>query len=122
MKNKQGKPELITPPLDGTILPGVTRDSVLQLARQWKEFDVVERPLSIHDLVTAIKENRVIEAFGAGTAAIVCPISGIQYKGVDYEVPIDSELSAGKLSKRFADTIMGIQYGEIASEWSEVLQ
>jgi len=58
-KNKQGERELITCPLDGTILPGVTRDSVLQLARQWGEFKVSERPYTIHEVLEANAEGRV---------------------------------------------------------------
>jgi branched-chain amino acid aminotransferase len=116
--NKQGEKELVTPPLDGTILPGVTRDSILQLARKWNEFKVSERKITIFDILDGVKENRVIEAFGSGTAAVVSPIKLISYHAVDYSIPIDTELGIGKLTKRFADTILGIQYGKIPSEWS----
>ena len=54
-KNEQGEDELITPPLDGTILPGVTRDSILTLARELNQFKVTERPFKIHELVKACK-------------------------------------------------------------------
>ena len=54
-----GKPELVTCPLDGTILPGVTRDSILQLTRSWGQFEVTERHYTIHEVVDAIKEGRV---------------------------------------------------------------
>eukprot|EP01112_Ceratiomyxa_fruticulosa_P014988 TRINITY_DN4356_c0_g1_i1.p1 TRINITY_DN4356_c0_g1~~TRINITY_DN4356_c0_g1_i1.p1 ORF type:complete len:402 (-),score=83.84 TRINITY_DN4356_c0_g1_i1:456-1661(-) len=121
-KNKQGEVELITPPLDGTILHGVTRDSILELARKWGEFKVSEKPFTIHELITASKEGRLLEAFGAGTAAIVSPISSISYKGTNISVPIDPQFGSGKLTKRFADTIMGIQYGEIPSDWSVVVK
>ncbi|KAJ3205517.1 branched-chain-amino-acid aminotransferase [Entophlyctis luteolus] len=125
-KNKQtGKPELITPPLDGTILPGVTRDSILQLARSWGEFDVSEKPVTMPEIVDALQEGRLIEMFGAGTAAIVSPIKNISYKNVDWAIPLDpsdASSQAGKLTKRFADTIMGIQYGEIPHEWSVVVK
>ena len=84
--NKHGKKELVTAPLDGTILPGVTRNSIIELAKQWGEFDVVERKFTIHEVVDAIKENRMIEAFGAGTAAIVSPVQLIHFAGTDYKV------------------------------------
>ncbi|GAM16937.1 hypothetical protein SAMD00019534_001120 [Acytostelium subglobosum LB1] len=121
-KNNDGQMELITPPLsDGTILPGITRDSIIKLANQWGEFKVVEKNFTMSELAKAIKEGRVKEAFGAGTAAIVSPICSIHYKGQDYPIPIDAAKGAGALTARVADTLMGIQYGEIPSEWSVVL-
>lgn len=73
-KNENGEDELVTPPLDGTILPGVTRASILELSRGLKEFKVVEKPFKIQEMVKAVKESRIYEAFGSGTAAIVSPI------------------------------------------------
>ncbi|MGH0141703.1 UNVERIFIED_CONTAM: hypothetical protein FKN15_057923 [Acipenser sinensis] len=73
--------ELATPPLDGVILPGVTRQSIIDLAHEWGEFKVTERYLTMGDLTAALKENRVKEMFGAGTACIVCPVGRILYKG-----------------------------------------
>jgi branched-chain amino acid aminotransferase len=66
----------------------------------------------------------MIEMFGAGTAAIVSPIKAIHYQGADLKIPLDPTdptQQAGKLAMRFANTIMGIQYGEIPSEWSVVV-
>lgn len=73
-KNEDGEDELITPPLDGTILPGVTRDSILTLTRELNQFKVSTKPFKIQELMRACKEKRVYEAFGAGTAAIVAPV------------------------------------------------
>lgn len=73
-KNEQGEDELITPPLDGTILPGVTRDSILTLCKELKQFKVSTKPFKIQELMKAAAEKRVYEAFGAGTAAIVSPV------------------------------------------------
>lgn len=122
--NEQGEKELITAPLDGTILPGVTRTSILELARKWNEFKVTERVYTMGEVEKAINEKRLIEMFGAGTAAIVSPVKAIYYKGRDLPIPLDPsdpKSQAGKLTKRFADTIMGIQYGEIESDWSVVV-
>lgn len=122
--NEKGEKELITAPLDGTILPGVTRDSILSLARKWNEFKVTERVYTMSEVEKALNEKRVIEMFGAGTAAIVSPVKAIFYNGRDLDVPLDPSKpssQAGPLTKRFADTIMGIQYGEIESEWSVVI-
>jgi len=81
------RPELVTAPLTrGDILPGVTRDSILHLARSWGDFDVVERFPTMPEIKLAAEEGRLLEAFGAGTAAVVTPIEAIQYKGEDIEV------------------------------------
>jgi len=122
-KTPSGQTELITPPLtDGTILPGITRDSIFQLSKKWGEFTVSERDFTIQEVIAAIRENRMIEAFGAGTAAIVSPNESISYKGTDYKVPIDSSLNSGKLTKRLLDSILAIQYGEVAgNDWSVVV-
>eukprot|EP00899_Mesostigma_viride_P027215 jgi/Mesvir1/7679/Mv11649-RA.1 len=71
-----GSRELATPQLDGTILPGVTRDSILSLCRQWGEFKVSERPITMRELETSVSEGRLLEAFGSGTACIVQPLQG----------------------------------------------
>jgi len=115
---------LITAPLDGTILEGVTRDSILALARSWGEFEVSERRYTLKEVIEAVNENRLIEAFGAGTAAIVSPVNGIAFEGKEYAIPLDKEnpqAKSGKLAQRLMDTIMGIQYGKIPHEWSVVI-
>jgi len=108
--NKEtNRPELVTAPLTrGDILPGVTRDSILQLAKSWGDFDVSERYPTMGEIELAAQEGRLIEAFGAGTAAVVTPISAIQYQGRDIDVP-----ATGDLTKRIWDEITGIQYGKI---------
>ena len=123
--NEKGEKELITAALDdGTILPGVVRDSVLTLCRQWGEFKVSERVYSIHELTKAVKEGRVIECFGSGTAAIVSPVNAILYKDVEYPIPLDpadKTAGAGKLCQRVAQSIMDIQYGVVPSPWAVTL-
>jgi len=123
--NEQGKKELITAPLDGTILPGVTRDSILALCRSWGEFNVVERAYTLKEVIKAVDSGRMIEAFGAGTAAIVAPVKGFHFNGKEYDIPLDASnpaAKAGKLTQRLSDTIMGIQYGKIPHEWSVVVK
>ncbi|XP_072215928.1 branched-chain-amino-acid aminotransferase, cytosolic-like isoform X2 [Excalfactoria chinensis] len=85
--NEDGENELATPPLDGIILPGVTRQSILDLACNWGEFKVSECYITMSDLTAALEENRVKEMFGAGTACIVCPISKILHKGKHLHIP-----------------------------------
>jgi len=72
------------------------------------------------ELVTALKENRVVEMFGAGTAAIVSPVYKLNYKGVDYTVPCKNGV-AGDLAQRLLNSIMAIQYGEVDHPWSIVI-
>jgi len=121
-RKSDGKTELITPPLtDGTILPGVTRDSIIQLARQWGEFEVSEQNFNIQDMLEASKEGRLLEAFGAGTAAVVSPIDSITWKGNEIKVPIEADLGSGKLAKRILEEVYAIQYGEKPSPWSVVV-
>lgn len=123
-KNESNELELVTPPLDGAILPGVTRDSILSLARGWNEFKVSERKMTMPELREAIKNNRVVEMFGAGTACIVSPIKTIEYLGEDLQIPLDpndSSSQAGPYTKRFNNEIMDIQYGDKESDWSVVI-
>ncbi|KAJ1933725.1 branched-chain-amino-acid transaminase bat2, partial [Linderina pennispora] len=120
-KNEQGELELVTPPLDGTILPGVTRDSILELARSWGGIKVSERKVNMKQVAKASDEGRLLEVFGAGTACVVTPVNRIHFQGKDYVIPLDPakpESQAGPLAARVYDTLTGIQYGEIESDWS----
>jgi len=113
-RNEEGEDELITPPLDGTILPGVTRDSIITLCKELKEFKVSTKPFKIQNLMKASREGRVYEAFGAGTAAIVSPVQSFVYDGVTYDVPIDKEKGAGKLTQRILSMMTDLQYGRVS--------
>jgi branched-chain amino acid aminotransferase len=100
--------KLITPPLEGTILSGVTRDSVMHLARDWK-IKVLERKISIDEIFKASKEGKLKEAFGSGTAAVISPVGEIQHN--DDRITINQG-KIGPLSQKLYDEITGIQYGE----------
>jgi len=100
--------EVITAPLTGSILPGVTRDSVLHLARDWG-MKVSERSLTIDEVIGSAKNGRLKEAFGTGTAAVISPVGQISYKGESFTVA-GGEM--GKLSQRLYNVIVDIQYGE----------
>jgi len=120
--NKNGEKELITPSLDdGIILPGIIRQSVLDLTRKWNKFKVTEANFTIDELVKAIDEKRVFEAFGTGTAAIICPLKAIEYKNKLYDIPVGNG-QAGELVQKIWDSITGIQYGEVDHEWSVVIK
>ena len=117
-KNEHGEDELITPPLDGTILPGITRDSIIQLARSLGTFKVVEKSFKIQELVKAVKEKRIYESFGSGTAAIISPVKEFTYLENVYNIPIDEEKGAGPLAQKMVSMLQDIQYGEVSMpEW-----
>ena len=101
--------ELVTPPLGGTILNGITRDSVLRLARQW-DLKVAERPIAIDEIVAGCKSGAVQEAFATGTAAVISPIGEIGYKGEKLRV---GDGQTGELSQQFYNQLTGIQYGQL---------
>ena len=84
---------LITPPVGDTILNGITRDSVLKLARDWG-VKVEERKVSVEEVIDGIKSGGLKEAFGAGTAATIASITTIGYDGVDYDLPENREFSS----------------------------
>ena len=87
-----GRKELVTPSLDsGLILPGVTRQSVLELAQEWNEFDISERKLTIHEVLEGAKTGSLLEMFGTGTAAIVSPVGNILYDGEMKALPVPEE-------------------------------
>ena len=100
--------ELITAPLTGTILPGVTRDSVIQLAKSWG-IKVSERRLSMDEIMDAIASGTLKEAFASGTAAIVSPVGQLCYREKEYPI---SKGKTGKLTERLYNEILQIQYGQ----------
>lgn len=101
---------LVTAPTGDTILDGVTRKSVIQIAKDWG-LDVQERLLSVKELVEGITSGAVTEAFGAGTAAVIAPIKTIGFEGVDYELPAPE---ASNFSAKVFKEISQIRLGEIA--------
>jgi branched-chain amino acid aminotransferase len=95
---------LITPPLTTTILDGVTRDSVLQLARYW-DIPVEERKISVEEIEERLLSGALSEAFGVGTAATVAPIATIGINDTLYEVPQGDSPSIGSRIKNTLDDI-----------------
>lgn len=124
IKNKKtGQKELITAPLDGTILEGVTRDSVLALARERlapEGWNIIERKYTIKELADAAKEGRMIEAFGAGTAAIVSPIRTIAWNNETIKCGLKETEESGEIALKMKNWMEEIQYGDIEHEWSYV--
>ena len=122
---RTGQKELVTPPLDGMILEGVTRESFLELARQRLQPEgwlVSERKLLIRELAEAADEGRLLEAFGAGTAAIVSPIRHIAWRGRTVDCGLADDQEAGDLAVRMKEWLEAIQYGEDDHHWRYVVE
>ncbi len=99
--------ELVTPELTGSILPGITRDSVIQLARHWG-ITVTERHISIDEVIETIGSGKMKEIFGTGTAAVISPVGELCYKDEDFRI---QDGGVGEWSQRLYEEIVGIQYG-----------
>lgn len=99
--------ELVTPPLAGSILGGITRDSVLVLARHWN-MPVVERNITIDELIEADRDGSLQEIFGSGTAAVISPVSHLAWKD---EILAVGAGGVGPVAQKLYDTITDIQYG-----------
>ena len=106
--------KLITPALNGSILPGVTRDSILQMVKSW-QIPVIERRISITELIEGIENGSVTEVFGSGTAAVITPIGHLHFKGQDYTV---NNAEVGSLTKRIYQNLIDIQYGLVEDPFS----
>ena len=99
--------EIITPELNGSILPGITRKSVAELAKHWNE-KVSERKISIDELIKAHSDGRLKEVFGAGTAAVISPVGQIKYG--DQVITINDN-QTGPVAQKYYNAITDIQYG-----------
>ena len=98
--------EIVTPPLGGSILAGVTRDSVITLLREWG-FTVNERPLGMEELLRAHRGGTLREIFGCGTAAVITPVGTLGWKGE--EVVVNGG-QPGEIARRLLEAITAIQY------------
>ena len=109
--------EIVTPQLTGSILPGITRMSVLELGKYWG-LKVKEGRITIDEVLNGLKDGTVSEVFGAGTAAVISPVGTLSYKGEDYQV---SDGETGPVAMRFYEHLTGIQYGKEADhfDWVE---
>jgi branched-chain amino acid aminotransferase len=93
---------LITPETGDTILKGITRDSIIRIAEDWG-VKVEERKVSVNEVIDAIVNNTLSEAFGLGTAATIAPIDLISYKGTDYKLPGEERRTFSKKVFEFLD-------------------
>jgi len=108
---------LITPPLGGSILPGITRDSILNLSEDWS-IPVEERPITIDEVMAAHKDGSLQEIFGSGTAAVISPVSHLAWQD---DVLTVGDGKVGPIAKRFYDAITDIQYGRTEDPFGWIL-
>jgi branched-chain amino acid aminotransferase len=132
-RTKEGGLQLVTADLNEKIvLDGVTRRSILELARAkltagqegLEELEIVERKFNIFDIVEASKEGRIVEAFAAGTAWFVAPISQIHFRGQDIEIPMKKG-EIGEYADAFRTWLQGIMWGSDgmeSHEWGHVVE
>lgn len=106
--------KLITPMLSGSILPGVTRDSIITLGSHLG-LEVVEEKISVETLIAALKRGEVDEVFGSGTAAVISPVGKLRYKDEVYTIG-NGEI--GPLSQQLYDNLTGIQWGKIEDKFN----
>ena len=107
--------KIVTPALTGSILPGITRKSCIEVLKGMG-YEVEERLLSVDELVDAMKSGRLEEAWGCGTAAVVSPIGKLMYEDVEYVI---NGGEIGEVTGKLYDTLTGIQWGtrEDTSGW-----
>ncbi len=100
--------EIVTPKLTGSVLPGITRKSSIEILREWG-YTVTERLLSVDELIEAAENGTLEEAWGTGTAAVISPIGHLFYKDVDHVI---SNNQIGELTQKLYDELTGIQWGK----------
>ena len=112
--------EIYTAPIEGTVLPGVTRDSMIHLLRDWG-YKVNETRLSVDDLMKAGHDGTLEEVFGTGTAAVISPVGELRYKD---DVVVINDAKTGELTQKLYDTLTGIQWGKIEDPygWTQVVE
>ncbi|MDD5936258.1 MAG: branched-chain amino acid aminotransferase [Clostridiales bacterium] len=107
------KGKIVTPMLNGSILPGVTRNSAIELCKSWG-LEVEERRVSAEELYEASKDGSLEEVFGTGTAAVISPVGHLRFEDHDMQI---GDGGIGEISQRLYDTITGIQLGKLEDKF-----
>ena len=110
--------KIVTPMLNGSILPGVTRNSVINLCKHWG-MEVEERKISVDELLEAQKNGTLEEVFGTGTAAVISPVGKLRYMD---DVMVIGDGNIGPVSQKLYDTVTGIQWGKLPDELGWVVE
>ncbi len=106
--------EVVTPMLAGSILPGITRKSIIELLKS-EGYKVSERLISVDELAATLENGTLEEAWGCGTAAVVSPIGELSYKGKKYVI---NDGKIGETTQYLYDTLTGIQWGKIEDKFN----
>jgi branched-chain amino acid aminotransferase len=110
--------KIVTPSLaKGTVLPGITRKSVLEVLKDWG-YEIEERDLSVDELIAAAEDGSLEEAWGTGTAAVISPIGQIIYQDKEHTI---NNFQIGALTQKLYDTVTGIQWGKQADPYGWVV-
>ncbi|GAB1861554.1 Branched-chain-amino-acid aminotransferase [Camponotus japonicus] len=119
--NDNGERELLTPPLSGLILPGIVRNSLLSMAREWNQFRVLEKSITMKEIIQLLSENRLLEIFGAGTANSISPVSDIEFLGQKLHIPTMEQPEP--IYHMLKKHLLNIQYGVIPEHpWSLIIE
>lgn len=105
--------EVVTPELNGSILPGITRKSCIELLKSWG-YNMNERRISIQEVYEAHEKGLLKEVFGTGTAAVISPVGELNWDG---HIITINDGKTGQISKRLYDTLTGIQYGKLPDQF-----
>ena len=106
--------EIVTPMLQGSILPGITRKSTIELCKSWG-MKVSERRIDIQEIADAYDAGKLQEVFGTGTAAVISPVGHLKWNDKVMEI---NDNKIGPISQKLYDTMTGIQWGEIADPFN----
>lgn len=106
--------KIVTPPLTGSILPGITRKSVIELGRDLG-YEVAEEPVDVHQMLADVQSGKITEVFGCGTAAVIAPVGKFGFKDEAYVI---NDNQPGAVSKHLYDELTGIQYGRIPDRFN----
>lgn len=110
--------EIVTPEIQGSILPGITRKSVIELCKSWG-MTVSEKHISIDEVVEAYKSGKLEEVFGTGTAAVVSPVGHLKYGDILMEI---NDNKIGEVTQKIYDTMTGIQYSKVEDNFGWIVK
>lgn len=112
--------EIYTAPIEGTVLPGVTRDSIIHILKDWG-YKVNETKLSVDDLMKAGHDGTLEEVFGTGTAAVISPVGELRYRE---DVVTVNDFQIGELTQKLYDHLTGIQWGKVEDtyDWTTLVE
>ena len=112
------KDKVVTPALLGTVLPGITRKSVIEMLKSWN-IEVEERLVTLEEILTGIKNGDVEEAWCCGTAAVISPVGLMEYHGKVMEISCGK---IGPVAQSIYDTLVGIQRGDRSDPYGWIMK